>query len=207
MEGDRVHGGGRGAWRGTGCTEGDGVCGGGRGAQLRTGTAAGDGAADHAHAQGGPAASPLGFPRRRCYKRWNNPGKPGSRACRGRRLDGTHLSLTCTRPSSSCPACPARSAASSGSAACATARCRRSSICLLSGSAVSCSFVENGCGVRRGHAVSPAQQSPALAAGSTRKRPVLPPAHGLRWSVSPGRHPACPQEAGGAKVAGPVPLT
>lgn len=80
-----VHGGGRGAWRGTGCTEGDGVCGGGRGAQLRTWVRGGGRAADHAHAQGGPAASPLGFPRRRCYKRWNTLGSRAPAPAEGAR--------------------------------------------------------------------------------------------------------------------------
>lgn len=90
-EGHGARGEGQGARLRTGCTEGDGSAegdgarGGARGAWLtreQTGTAEGQGAADHSHAQGGPAASPLGFPRRRCYKQWNNPGKPGPRACR-----------------------------------------------------------------------------------------------------------------------------
>ena len=138
--------GGRGVQRGTGCAEGDGVCDSGPRTPLPSG------AADHAHTQGDPrrlhSASPGGAATstgQRPRGGRNNPEKPAPRACRGRRLDRTHLSLTCTRPSSSCPACPARSAPSSGSAACATACCRRSSICFLSGSTVSWSFAENGC--------------------------------------------------------------
>lgn len=132
--------------RWTGCAEGDGVCDSGPRTPLPSG------AADHAHTQGDPrrlhSASPGGAATstgQRPRGGRNNPEKPAPRACRGRRLDRTHLSLTCTRPSSSCPACPARSAPSSGSAACATACCRRSSICFLSGSTVSWSFAENGC--------------------------------------------------------------